>query len=68
MTHSNARARIFVDDEYPIPLRYEAYDWPENEGGQPRLLEQFTFQHVKLNVGFRDAEFRRDYSEYKFRD
>ena len=61
-------ARIFVDDEYPIPLRYEAYDWPENEGGQPRLLEQFTFQHVKLNVGFRDAEFRRDYSEYKFRD
>ena len=61
-------ARIYVDDEYPIPLRYEAYDWPESEGGKPPLLEQFTFQHVKLNVGFSDAEFRRNYPDYNFRN
>ena len=61
-------ARIFVDDENPIPLRYEAYDWPASAGEEPPLLEQFTFQHVKLNVGFSDAEFRRDYSRYNFRD
>ena len=61
-------ARIFVDDENPIPLRYEAYDWPAEEGEQPPLLEQFTFQHVKLNVGFSDAEFRRDYRHYNFRE
>jgi hypothetical protein len=61
-------ARVFVDDEHPIPLRYEAYDWPKAEGEAPPLLEQFTFQHVKLNVGFSDAEFRRDYSEYNFRE
>ena len=36
--------------------------------GPPVLLEQFTFQHVKLNVGFRDAEFQRDYADYRFRD
>jgi len=61
-------ARIFVDDEHPVPLRYEAYDWPESAGERPPLLEQFTFQHLKLNVGFSDAEFQRDYPEYGFRD
>lgn len=61
-------ARIFVDDEHPVPLRYEAYDWPAAEGEAPPLLEQYTFQHLKLNVGFRDAEFRRDYPEYRFRE
>jgi len=61
-------ARIYVDNERPIPLRYEAYDWPEEEGGKPVLSEEFTFQNVKLNVGFTDAEFRRDYPEYGFRE
>jgi hypothetical protein len=61
-------ARIYVDDEYPIPLRYEAYDWPEEEGGKAVLLEEFTFQNIQLNVGFADAEFRRDYPAYGFRD
>ena len=61
-------ARICVDNERPIPLRYEAYDWPAEVGGKPVLLEEFTFQNVKLNVGFTDAEFRRDFPEYGFRE
>jgi hypothetical protein len=61
-------ARIFVDNEQPIPLRYEAYDWPEEQESKPVLLEEFTFQNIKLNVGFTDAEFRRDYPEYGFRE
>jgi len=31
------QARVFIDDEYTIPIRYEAYDWPHEEGGQPVL-------------------------------
>ncbi len=61
-------ARIYVDNERPIPLRYEAYDWAEEEGGKPVLTEEFTFQNVKLNVGFTDAEFRRDNPAYGFRE
>lgn len=61
-------ARIFVDDEYPVPIRFEAYDWPESEGGEPLLIEEYTFQNLRLNVGFSDAEFRRDYAEYGFRN
>jgi hypothetical protein len=59
-------ARIYVDNEQPVPLRYEAYDWPLRAGDAPVLTEQYTFQHLKLNVGFSDAEFRRDYAEYDF--
>ena len=33
-------ARIFVDDEINVPLRYEAYDWPKEPGGRPELIEE----------------------------
>ena len=59
-------ARIFIDDEYPLPVRYEAYDWPAADE-EPPLVEQYTFQNVKLNVGFSDAEFERGYAGYRFR-
>ncbi len=59
-------ARIFIDDEYPLPVRYEAYDWPTADE-EPPLVEQYTFQNVKLNVGFNDAEFERGYAGYRFR-
>ncbi len=61
-------ARVFVDDEHPVPIRFEAYDWPESEGGEPLLIEEYTFQNLRLNVGFSDAEFRRGYSAYNFRN
>ena len=59
-------ARIYIDEEFPLPLRYEAYDWPTT-AEKPPLVEQYTFQNVKLNVGFADAEFERSYSGYRFR-
>jgi len=61
-------ARVFVDNAQPIPVRFESYGWPEEIGGKPVLLEEFTFQNIKLNVGFTDAEFRRDYAAYGFRE
>jgi hypothetical protein len=59
-------ARIYIDEEFPLPLRYEAYDWPAADE-KPPLVEQYTFQNVELNVGFADAEFERHYSGYRFR-
>jgi hypothetical protein len=50
-------ARIFVDDEFNLPIRYESYDWPEQPGGPPRLLEEYTYLNLKLNNGFTDADF-----------
>ena len=50
-------ARIFIDDELRIPVRYAAYSWPEQEGGKPPVLEEYTYMNLKLNIGLTDADF-----------
>lgn len=60
-------ARIFVDDELNVPIRYESYDWPEQAGGQPELIEEYTYLNLKLNVGFTDADFDTRNPNYGFK-
>lgn len=59
-------ARVFIDDEYTIPVRYEAYDWPQEAGGQPVLMEEYTYMNVKVNNGLTDADFDPKNTAYKF--
>jgi outer membrane lipoprotein-sorting protein len=60
-------ARVYVDDELNLPIRYESYDWPEKPGGQPILLEEYTYTDVKLNNGFTDMDFSTTNPQYNFR-
>lgn len=60
-------AQIFIDDELQLPVRYVAYDWPEREGAQPPIIEEFTFRNIQLNVGLTDADFDYRNSQYGFR-
>ena len=50
-------ARIYVDNELNLPIRYESYDWARKEGETPKLLEAYTYRDLKLNVGLTDADF-----------
>ena len=59
-------ARVFIDDEYTIPIRYEAYDWPQEEKGQPVLMEEYTYMNVAINQGLTDADFDPKNAAYKF--
>jgi len=59
-------ARVFIDDELKIPVRYEAYDWPQEVGGQPVLMEEYTYMNVKVNEGFTDLDFDPRNKAYKF--
>jgi hypothetical protein len=59
-------ARVFIDDELTLPIRYEAYDWPQEPGGPPVLMEEYTYMNVKINQGFTDADFDPKNSAYKF--
>jgi hypothetical protein len=59
-------ARIFVDDELNLPIRYESYDWPKEPGGSPELLEEYTYLNLKLNNGFTDADFDVKNPNYRF--
>ncbi len=60
-------ARIFVDKDYNVPIRYESYDWPREKGGRPELMEEYTYLNLKLNNGFTDADFDSKNPNYKFR-
>jgi hypothetical protein len=59
-------AQIYLDKELNVPVRYAAYTWPEAEGGEPLLLEEYTYVNVKVNVGFTDADFNDHNKEYGF--
>lgn len=59
-------ARVFIDDELNLPIRYESYDWPQEQGGQPTLLEEYTYMNLKINNGFTDAHFDEQNKEYGF--
>lgn len=60
-------ARVYIDTTLRIPIHYEAYDWPSTPQGEPRLLEQYTYRDVKLNVGLTDLDFDRTNPNYGFR-
>ena len=60
-------ARIFVDDELNVPIRYESYDWPKEPGAVPELIEEYTYLNLKLNNGFTDADFDIKNPNYHFR-
>lgn len=60
-------ARIVVDDELNLPVRYEAYTWPTQAGGKPVLEEEYTYQNLKLNNGFTDADFDVRNPSYRFK-
>jgi hypothetical protein len=60
-------ARIFVDDRLNIPIRYEAYAWPDTPGGSPELIEEYTYLDLKLNNAFSDEDFSIWNPAYHFR-
>ncbi|MFN3192315.1 MAG: DUF1571 domain-containing protein [Aureliella sp.] len=59
-------ARIYIDDELQLPVLYEAYMWPAEAGGQPRLEERYAYEDLTLNVGLTDADFDPKNVQYDF--
>lgn len=73
VTHPVARpyfdfhiAQIFIDTELNMPVRYCAYSWPEAAGAEPVLLEEYTYQNIKTNIGLTDADFDQKNGKYNF--
>lgn len=59
-------ARVYIDDEHQVPIRYESYLWPQEAGGTPPLEEEYTYMKLKFNVGLKDSDFDPDNPNYKF--
>ena len=63
-------ARIFVDNEHNVPVRYEAYDWPRRTDAAPteaELIEEYTYVNLKFNVGLTDRDFDPANPKYKMK-
>lgn len=60
-------ARVLVDNQLQVPVYFASYDWPEEEDGQPVLLEEYIYSNIHLNVGLTDKDFDRSNPEYGFR-
>ena len=57
------RSRIFIDNELCVPIRFAAWGWPESDGKQPPLWEEYTYADLKLNNGYSSATFSPDNPE-----
>ena len=51
-------SRIYVDEKLALPIRFEGYGWPQTLGGDPVLIEEYTYANLKFNNGFTDSSFR----------
>lgn len=58
--------RIYYDQEYKIPIRFEAFAWPQQQGGQPVLIEEYSYMDLKLNQNLTDPDFDTNNPQYKF--
>ncbi|HXT59429.1 MAG TPA: DUF1571 domain-containing protein [Pirellulales bacterium] len=59
--------RLFIDAELRLPVRYEAYEWSAQPGGEPELAEEYTYLQFQPNRRFSDLDFDVQNPEYKFK-
>ena len=59
-------AKVYVDIAMSLPIRFEAYDWPEQPEGAPQLIEEYTYLDLKLTDRLTDEDFDPDNPDYSF--
>jgi hypothetical protein len=59
-------ARLYIDQEHGLPIRFEAYDWPKRAGAAPELVEEYTYHDLKVNVGLNEHDFDPGNKAYSF--
>ena len=59
-------ARVFVDEALQLPVRFEAYRWPDSPDGEPRLVEDYTYSDIRFDEQFADEDFSIENQAYAF--
>ena len=60
------KVKVYIDREHGLPIRFEAYDWPKPAGGEPELVEEYTYAELKTDVGLTDLDFDASNPRYAF--
>ena len=50
-------AEKVLDPHRQLILQYRSFGWPKENGGEPPLLESYTYEKVQVNVGLNDEDF-----------
>lgn len=61
-----AIARIVLDDEWNVPVHFEAWEWPSEEGDEPILIERYSYLELRLDPGLTDLDFSTENPAYAF--
>lgn len=61
------RALVYFDNSVNLPVRYQAWAWPETPGGKPVLDEEYSFFNLEVNVGLSATDFDAANPNYRFR-
>lgn len=61
------RARVYFDNSNKMPIRYQAWLWPQSPGGKPVLDEEYNYFNLQVNVGLSSTDFDASNPEYRFR-
>lgn len=59
------KTRLYIDSDTKLPVRLEQHLWPEKEGGEPVLAEEYTYTQIKTNLGLTDADFDKSNPAYQ---
>ncbi len=59
------RTRLFIDKQTNFPVRLEQWGFPNN-GGEPYLIEEYTYTDIRPNVGLTDSDFDVRNRRYHF--
>ena len=56
--------RLFCDNELKLPIRFATLGWPKEPGGEPLLLEEYTYLDLDLQPEFTDLDFDQENPAY----
>ena len=59
---------VDIDLKRNIPVRFASWMWPETDGGEPPLTEEYIYTDIKLNVGLTNDDFNPDSEQYNYPD
>ncbi len=49
---------LYLSMDTELPVRIENYEWPSVPGKAPQLVEDYSYQGLKTNIGLKDQDFR----------
>jgi hypothetical protein len=59
---------VDIDLQRNIPVRLASWMWPETDGGEPPLTEEYIYTDIKLNVALTNDDFNPDSEQYNYPD